>query len=266
MNPALDEHNFQRARALLSQSAGIELNQSKRQMTSNRLSKPMQRLGILSFDAYLSLVEQDKTQLEAFVNAMTTNVTAFFREPHHYPVVAEFLKGKIAQARLWSAGCSTGQEPYSILFKLALAWPGELELRRTPLIVASDIDTQALMRARDGIYKAVELRAFTPNDLARFFDLKSSGEYQVKAGWRRLVDFRQQNLCDPKLAPHGGKVDVIFCRNVMIYFGTALQRQITQRFANALKPGALLVAGHSEMMLHSDELLESLGQTVYRLR
>ena len=261
----VDDASFATIQRLLSNFAGIDLNDSKRQMAANRLTKPMRRINCNSLPEYLLLIQTCAEQRQSFINALTTNVTSFFRESHHYPVIAKHLQGQLGKARIWSAGCSTGQEPYSILMHLAQSDSQALEGRKTPLILATDIDTQALAIARAGIYAQSELKGIEPSFIAYFFDALSDQRFQIKALWRKLIDFRPLNLCHPQLRSPWENVDAIFCRNVMIYFASEQQRRLTARFAQSLVPNGLLIAGHSEMLLHSDSLFKALGQTVYRL-
>ena len=260
----IDDASFALIQSLLEKYAGIALGASKRQMVINRLSGPMRQTGCTSLKNYLPLVEENKEQRQVFINALTTNVTSFFREPHHYPVLARHLKGKLSKARIWSAGCSTGQEPYSILMHLASIDAASLTGRNTPLIMATDIDTQVLAIAKAGIYDKSNLKGIEPATIARFFEPVTEQGFRVKAMWRALIDFRPLNLCDVELRAPREKFDAIFCRNVMIYFGAEQQRRLTTQLVQSLAPNGLLFAGHSEMLLHSNSLFESLGQTVYR--
>jgi chemotaxis protein methyltransferase CheR len=266
MSLALDEQSFKRVCQLLDQHAGIDLNPSKRQMASNRIRKPMQSLGMSSPEDYLNLVARDPQQLQGFINALTTNVSAFNREAHHFPVLVSHLANKVESAKLWSAGCSNGQEPYSMLIALAEAFPGLIAQRKTSLILATDVDTAVLSHAKEGIYEREVLKPLSAAQIGRYFDFQGDDQYQVKASLRKLIDFRPYNLARPNTAPAWSGLDAIFCRNVMIYFKAGTQRQLAETFAKVLKPDALLFTGHSEMLIHSDQLFQSLGQTVFRLR
>lgn len=266
MNAVMDDISFEKVRSLINRYAGIELNASKRLMALNRLSKPMRSLGLSALPEYLARVESDQALRQTFINAMTTHVTSFFREPHHYPLLVAALAKAPATPHLWSAGCSTGEEPYSILISLIEAFPGRFEKTAAPLILATDIDSHVVQLARKGIYARSALAGIGEARLGQCFDRLDAQHFQVKPWLRRLVEFRQHNLADASARLHWPAFDAIFCRNVMIYFGSEVQRDITRRFHQDLKPEGLLFAGHAEMLMHSDDLFRSLGQTLYRRR
>jgi chemotaxis protein methyltransferase CheR len=212
---------------------------------------------------------------------LTTNVTSFNREAHHFESLKAHLKSTFTSSELarnfqlplkiWSAGCSTGQEPYSILMSLLEGGFIAVDedrgtLNQAPLIYATDIDTRALAIAKQGLYDAVLIKELSPTMTKRFFNRLDDKRVQVKPIWRNLIDFSQLNLSKKTIDPKMTGFDAIFCRNVMIYFNSALQKQLVHFFATSLKPQGLLFAGHSEMLLHSESLLRSLGKTVYQLR
>jgi chemotaxis protein methyltransferase CheR len=267
MSTALNQESFERVRKILMQHTGIELNDSKVQMATNRLTKPMRALGLSDLVEYLALLQSDPKLMQGFINAMTTNVTSFFRESHHFEILVQTLLGKQGEARLWSAGCSTGQEPYSILFTLLDAFPELIHSLKRPVVLATDIDTQALSLAKAGVYTKAELSgAFKAPAQRTYFDEISDVELQVKPEFRRLIEFKPYNLAAPSEKAPWQHLDAIFCRNVMIYFGTATQRRITERFYATLKPEGTLFTGHSEMLIHSDGIFQSLGRTVFKAR
>ena len=254
---------FERARRLIHQLAGITMGATKRTMVANRLSKRLKELGVGSFDAYLDSVEnEDSAEREAFVNALTTNLTSFFREAHHFPILVEHLRQAHASGTptIWSAACSTGEEPYSIAMSLLEA--GFERFR----IIASDIDTGALERAQAGIYPAGRAASVGPERLRRFFQ-RGDGPYEgfarVRAEVRQLVEFRCINLHDAAY-PVEGPLDAIFCRNAMIYFARPEQQAVLARFTPLLGRRGLFFAGHSENFHYvAGGLLRTRGQTVY---
>jgi chemotaxis protein methyltransferase CheR len=256
--------DFHHAKRLLLKHAGIELNMSKQQMVFNRLIKPMRQLNYVNIGEFLSDVEERQDLQQRFVNALTTNVTSFFRESHHFPALAKHVSSKLDCLKIWSAGCSTGQEPYSILFSLLDEYP-ILAKSKSPFILATDIDTTALAAAELGRYSDTELNGVTAQQIAKYFDAGADNQFQVKSNFRHLIDFKTFNLIGSSPAPWKD-LDVIFCRNVMIYFGAETQRALVNKFANLLKPDGLLISGHAEMLLHSDSVLSSVGRTVYCLR
>jgi chemotaxis protein methyltransferase CheR len=272
----MTDDTFISIQSILSSLAGIELKDSKRQMVINRLTKPMRENDCPSIEAYLQIVQ---SQPQDFINALTTNVTSFNREAHHFAFLNSHIKRLSAlesadspmSLKIWSAGCSTGQEPYSILMSLIESnFPNidanRLPAQRMPFIYATDIDTQALAIAREGIYDVSLVKEISPAMVNRFFTRVDDRRLQVKAVWRNMIDFSQLNLSAKKIAPKTDGFDAIFCRNVMIYFNSDLQKRLVKFFATALKPEGLLFAGHSEMLLHADSILKPLGKTVYQVR
>ncbi len=274
----LTDDTFVSIQSILSSHAGIELKDSKRQMVINRLTKPMRENDCPSIEAYLKII-QGQSPPQDFINALTTNVTSFNREAHHFESLNNHIKALPLQhnaalptsLKIWSAGCSTGQEPYSILMSLIESNflnidDNRLPAQRMPFIYATDIDTQALAIAQEGIYDVRLVKDISPAMVNRFFTRVDDRRLQVKAVWRNMIDFSQLNLSAKKMAPKTNGFDAIFCRNVMIYFNSDLQKRLVKFFATALKPEGLFFAGHSEMLLHAESLLKPLGKTVYQLR
>lgn len=269
----LADDTFATIQHMLSAHAGIELKDSKRQMVINRLTKPMRENHCDSIDAYLKIA-QSQMQPQEFINALTTNVTSFNREAHHFIALSEHLnkyslpanEGLSKSVKIWSAGCSTGQEPYSILMSLIESKFLTEASPRQPFIYATDIDTQALSIARFGIYDKRLISDISPAMTGRFFNRLDETRVQVKEVWRNMVDFSPLNLSAKSIVPKMNDFEFIFCRNVMIYFNNALQKRLVDFFASTLKPNGLLFAGHSEMLLHSDSILKPLGKTIYQLR
>ena len=262
--------DFERVRALIYRQAGISLADSKQEMVYSRLARRLRATGIASFAIYLDGLEAGRMpdEWEAFTNALTTNLTSFFREAHHFPLLAEHaLKAKArhgASLSIWCSASSTGEEPYSIAMTLCEAFN---TLTPPVSIVATDIDTNVLATAGAGVYPIERVDKLEPERLRRFF-LKGKGAQEglvrVRPELRQLVSFRPLNLLaegwDLK-----GPFDAIFCRNVMIYFDKATQRKILSRFVPLMKPDALLFAGHSENFLYVSDALRLRGKTVYEL-
>ena len=262
--PELCNAEFERARRLIHAIAGITMGPTKRTMVANRLSRRLRETGIGSFEAYLDAVEaEDSPEREAFTNALTTNLTSFFREAHHFPMLVEHVRRGPAgtTATIWSAACSTGEEPYSIAMALL-----EAGLERPFRIIASDIDTTALARAQAGIYPAARACAVGLERLHRYFqrgDGPNEGLARVRPEVRALVEFRCVNLHDAAY-PVEGPLDAIFCRNAMIYFARPEQLAVLQRFAPLIAARGLLFAGHSENFHYvAGGLLRTRGHTVY---
>ncbi|OSN04935.1 chemotaxis protein CheR [Lonsdalea iberica] len=264
--PLSDTH-FKRISQLIYQRAGIVLADHKREMVYNRLVRRLRLLGINDFGQYLALLEADPNSAEwqAFTNALTTNLTAFFREAHHFPILAEHARKRQGNYSVWSTAASTGEEPYSLAMTLAEVF-GDKSHNRCQ-VVASDIDTQVLEKASAGIYRQDELRSLSPQQMQRFF-LRGTGPHsglvRVRPELASMVHFQQVNLLAPEWSVPA-PFDAIFCRNIMIYFDKETQERILRRFVPLLKPGGLLFAGHSENFSQISREFYLRGQTVYGL-
>ena len=258
------DREFQQARRLIYQLAGISMSDLKQDLVYGRLVRRLRATGHTSFQAYLDFVERDRgAEREAFINALTTNLTSFFREPHHFPILADHARKRPAHEpfRVWCAASSTGEEPYSIAITLAEALP----TTRRVEILASDIDTQVLATAQQGEYPLVRLNAMSAERRSRFFITGAgvpAGMARVKPELIERIRFGKINLLDPTWSVRG-PLDVIFCRNVMIYFDKPTQRKLLERFKPMLRPDGLLICGHSESFQHHADLFRNLGHTVY---
>jgi chemotaxis protein methyltransferase CheR len=258
--------DFARVKTIIYRKAGINLGESKKQLVYSRLARRLRALKLNSFDEYLVYLDCNHDEQQEFINALTTNLTAFFREPHHFSVLSDFVRNRKTAAgtlRVWCAASSTGEEPYSIAMTLVEAY-GTYE---PPVeIIASDIDSSVLQFAAQGVYVLERLDALSSAQKKQFF-LRGKGGNNGKAKvidkLRQLIDFRQINLLDQdwKL---GSGFDVIFCRNVMIYFDKATQLKLLERMARLLKPDGLYIAGHSESFSHASHLVKLVGKTTYR--
>ncbi|MCS2154800.1 protein-glutamate O-methyltransferase CheR [Scandinavium goeteborgense] len=263
---ALSDAQFRRICQLIYQRAGIVLADHKRDMVYNRLVRRLRQLGLDDFGRYLAMLEanQDNAEWQAFINSLTTNLTAFFREAHHFPTLAEHAKRRQGEYRVWSAAASTGEEPYSIAITLADTLgtaPGRWK------VFASDIDTEVLTKAQNGVYRQDELKTLSQQQLQHYFMRGTgphSGLVRVRQELANYVDFAPVNLLD-KNYNVPGPFDAIFCRNVMIYFDKTTQQEILRRFVPLLKPDGLLFAGHSENFSHLVREFSLRGQTVYAL-
>ena len=259
--------DFERVRALIYQRAGISLADSKQEMVYSRLARRLRATGIVSFERYLNDLEAGRLgeEWESFTNALTTNLTSFFREAHHFPLLAEHvLKLREQPITIWCSAASTGEEPYSIAMTVCEAFN---TLTPPVQIIATDIDTNVLNTGSSGVYAIDRIDKMAPERAKRFFQRgkgEQEGMVRVRPELRQLVTFRQLNLLADKW-PLNGQFDVIFCRNVMIYFDKGTQRKILSRFVPLMKPNALLFAGHSENFLYVSESLKLRGKTVYEL-
>ena len=256
---------------LVRKHTGIALSEHKRDLVYGRLSKRLRALGLSRFCDYCDLLESNPAQeLEQFTNAITTNLTAFFRENHHF----EYLQKTLAPAlleryrrnkklRIWSAGCSTGEEPYSLAMALRESIPDidDRDIR----ILASDLDSNVVATGAEGIYPSQRIESLSHERKKRWFELgkgSNVGKVRVSQDLRKLVSFRQLNMLQDW--PMSGKFDVVFCRNVVIYFDKATQKQLFERFANVMQPESTLCIGHSETLHNICDRFELAGKTIYR--
>ncbi|HJV28102.1 MAG TPA: CheR family methyltransferase [Aromatoleum sp.] len=257
------DRDFARIRQLIYDHAGISLSEKKRDMVYSRIARRLRATGTTRFADYLALLERDDgREWEQFVNALTTNLTSFFREPHHFPVLAEIARKRPKGLRVWCAAASTGEEPYSLAITLADAYGSATPPVR---ILATDLDTQVLTRARAGIYPLDRVEKLPAAMLKRHFHRgtgRNEGLARVRPELQSLIEFDQINLLDPRW-PVEGPLDAIFCRNVMIYFDKPTQRRILERFVPLLAPHGLLFAGHSENFHNAHDLFRLRGKTIY---
>lgn len=258
--------DFERVRALIHKRAGIALADSKHEMVYSRLARRLRATGIRSFEAYLDALESrvDNEEWEAFTNALTTNLTSFFREAHHFPILADHVRGAREPVSIWCAASSTGEEPYSIAMTLCETLGSFASQAH---VIATDIATNVLATASEGVYPLDRLEKMSPERAKRFF-LKGKGRHEglvrVRPELRQMVTFRQLNLLADDW-PVSGSFDAIFCRNVMIYFDKPTQGKILARFPSLMKPDGLLFAGHSENFLYVSDAFRLRGKTVYEL-
>jgi chemotaxis protein methyltransferase CheR len=259
--------DFERVRQLIYQRAGISLHTGKQAMVYSRLSRRLRDTGRNSFAEYLQWLERASgpeadSEWQEFVNCLTTNLTAFFREEHHFHALVEDLRARAARPiRIWCNAASTGEEPYS----LAMTVVETLGVSAQVKLVCSDIDTKVLATAQRGVYSA-EARGLNPERLRRHFMRgkgANSGHIRIKPELARLIEFRSFNLMSPSWASLGEAFDLVFCRNVMIYFDAPTQRRVLEHMHAAMKPGGLLYVGHSENFTESRDLFRLRGKTIY---
>jgi len=258
--------DFDRVQDLIYRRAGISLHDGKHAMVYSRLSRRLRDTGHQSFKDYLSWLEATEgDEWQEFVNALTTNLTSFFREQHHFEIFSEHLKSKPAAQpwRVWCAAASTGEEPYSIVMTALEA----LGSRPHFSLQASDIDSKVLATAANGVYKAESLKGISPAQMQAYFMRgkgSNAGMVRVKPELKQYVEFLIVNLIKDDW-PFREPFDVVFCRNVMIYFDKDTQYKILKRFVPMLEPHGLLFSGHSESLLHAADLFKLRGNTIYEL-
>ncbi|RVU30072.1 CheR family methyltransferase [Neptunomonas marina] len=262
------QKDFERVRKELYAHAGITLSDHKKDMTYNRLVRRLRELGLNSFDEYFAYLTQHDDEFGMFINALTTNLTSFFRENHHFEylqreIIASAEVAASRRLRIWSAGCSMGEEPYSIAISCMSA---PVETQHWDIqILATDIDTKVLQTGANGIYGIERIESIPAQLKRRFFRRgkgAQEGNVKVAPELQQLITFKQLNLMEA--LPFKGPLDVIFCRNVMIYFDKETQQMLLDKFAEVLKPGGILFVGHSESPFRLTDRFKLIGQTVYR--
>ena len=254
--------------ALVRTHTGIALSDNKRELVYSRLTRRLRKLQLPGFRAYIELLATgEPKELEEFTNAITTNLTAFFREDHHFEhlndeVLPELARKNAAARRLriWSAGCSTGEEPYSIAMTLQenmALFPG-WDVK----ILATDLDSNVVAHAAAGVYNPDRLDKMRPERLRTFFSQNAGGQYKTADCLKQLITFKQLNLMHEW--PMRGPFDIIFCRNVVIYFDKPTQRGLFDRMANLQANGAYLFIGHSESLFKVTDRYKLIGRTIYQ--
>jgi len=272
---SLGEREFQRIKAIMIAKTGITLGNDKINLVHSRLQKRMRQLGHTDFSVYCNIVESPEggAELRYMVNALTTNLTRFFREPHHFKhLVEETLPQIVSRAkkgeriRIWSGGCSTGQEPYSIAAVLLSMMPDAPN--KNVKILASDIDSNVIQTARQGSYEASIIKHMPEKLKNKFFHCTGEEHGQTYTAGpeiKSIISFRELNLNAPAW-PMKGTFDIIFCRNTVIYFDEETQAKIWTRFKNQLSPGGYLYIGHSERLSGpSAKKFTKVGTTTYQL-
>lgn len=261
---AWTDADFGHVQQLIYKRAGISLHDGKHAMVYSRLSRRLRDTGHQSFREYLSWLEStDGPEWQEFVNALTTNLTSFFREQHHFDNLAQLLKSRPPHYHwhVWCSAASTGEEPYSILITALEA----LGARCNFSLVASDIDSKVLATAAQGVYRLENMKGMDTSRLQRFF-LRGKGDnvglVRVKPELKQMVDFQMVNLIRDDW-PFKETFDIVFCRNVMIYFDAPTQRKVLERIYRVMKPGGILYVGHAENFSDSKDLFILKGKTVY---
>jgi chemotaxis protein methyltransferase CheR len=266
--------DFRSLVALARERTGISLSDSKRNLIYSRLSRRLRALGMNSFRAYREYLNSadGEQEIESFINSISTNLTKFFRESHHFDHLRDRVALPFSQAssskpgqrlRIWSAGCSTGEEPYTIAAVLRRAIP-DID-RQDVRILATDIDTEVLSKGANGEYPAASIEDVPDNYRGVFQPKAARGTSAVIMGdeLKALISFRHLNLMEHPW-PMRGLFDAIFCRNVMIYFDGPTKATLIDRFVEHLKPGGWLYIGHSESLLGTHQHLSHAGRTIYR--
>jgi len=263
------DRDFKDIANLVYNACGIVLGDHKREMVYSRLARRIRALKLNDFKAYLAYLDTHKDQeFDAFINAITTNLTSFFREVHHFEFIKSELIPNLIKAnkdtkrvRIWSAGCSTGEEPYSLAMTLNNAFPSNWDVK----ILATDLDSNVLEKGQKGVYTAANVNGLDATHLKRWFLKSKDGEhYKVKDTLRERISFKRLNLLQDW--PMKGPFDLILCRNVVIYFDKETKDHLFKRYANILSDHGYLFLGHSESMGKEHSNYKNLGKTMYQLR
>ena len=258
--------DFDRIRRLIYARAGISLHEGKQAMVYSRLTRRLRETRHPSFGSYLDALEAGSgpsadAEWQEFVNCLTTNLTSFFRESHHFDMLRdELLARRGRPLRIWCNAASTGEEPYSIAMTVAETLPGT-----AVGLLCTDIDTKVLDKAQRGVYGA-DSRGLTPERLRRHFlkgTGRNEGSIRVKPELARMVDFRPFNLMSANWGVLGEAFDIVFCRNVMIYFDDPTQRKVLEHIHGVMRKGGVLFVGHSENFTDARDLFQLRGKTVY---
>jgi chemotaxis protein methyltransferase CheR len=268
---AFGNEDFEALRALVKELTGINLTDQKRELVYGRLARRLRALQLRSFAEYREVLASDGgREITELCNAITTNLTSFFREPHHFDYLRDHVLLPMAgqgtgtrRLRIWSAGCSSGEEPYSIAMTILEAIPdlGRWDIR----ILATDLDSDVLEKGRRGLYAADRVRGLSQQRLSKFFVQRNERDglhYQVVPELASLITFKQLNLMHP--LPMKGPLHAIFCRNVVIYFDKDTQRELFARVSQLQQPGQLLFLGHSESLFKVSEAYALIGRTVHQ--
>jgi len=264
--------DFKSVRDLVRKNTGISLSEAKRDMVYSRLVRRLRELNLQRFSDYLALVCSDGAddELIQFTNAITTNLTSFFREGHHFEYLAETVlpelmrqNADVRKIRIWCCAASTGEEPYSIAMVVKEVIPKNSGW--DVKILATDLDTNVLATAEKGIYPVDRIKDIPAHRQRRFF-LKGGGKQQghvrIRPELQQIITYKKLNLMDQW--PLSGPIDIIFCRNVVIYFTKDTQKVLLERFTKLVAPGAHLFMGHSESLNNVTDKFQLLGRTIYR--
>jgi chemotaxis protein methyltransferase CheR len=267
MTPVMEQTTFDRLREIVYETSGISLSERKEALVSARVGKRMRTLGIRDYEHYLHYLEENGDEVVGLLDAVSTNVTSYFRESHHFDYIGDAVNEWYAAGqrrfRFWSAACSTGEEPYSLAMVLreALPYP-DADIR----ILATDISTEALATCQTARYDTRRMEP-VPQDLReRWFDARGAGAARVwepKKTLRDMVVFRRLNLSAPPF-PMKGPLDAVFCRNVMIYFDDAVRMRLLDESHRLLKPGGLLFVGHAESLAGMISDFKYVRPSIYR--
>ncbi|NRD72266.1 protein-glutamate O-methyltransferase CheR [Shewanella sp. VB17] len=261
----MTQADFEFIRSLAYENTGIVLPERKKHMVYSRLSRRLRQLKLTNFAQYCSYVSNTPDERMNFINALTTNLTAFFREEHHFSyleqvIVPQWKKENKNRLRIWSSACSTGEEPYSIAMTLEKHFPStKSDLK----ILATDLDTNVLQKAAAGTYSCDSVTNLPDRYTEKYVSHTPDNQHiQMRSNIQKMIHFKQLNLLEKW--PMTGPFDIIFCRNVLIYFDNETKKKIIAKFRKMLSPHGYLFIGHSETLMNISEEFDLIGQTIYR--
>jgi chemotaxis protein methyltransferase CheR len=264
----LDTKSFDEFRSLVYDVSGISLGKGKEALVSSRIGKRMRTLGMEEFRSYLAMVKQDPggEELVHLLDAISTNVTSFFRESQHFDLIRELFAGWLKDGqrrfRFWSAACSTGEEPYTLAMTLAEVLDGrDVDLK----ILATDLSTRVLEKAAQGEYPEAKLAGVPAALRGKYFRREGDRDdpvYRVRDDLKRWIVFKRFNLSQPPF-PMQGPMDIVLCRNVMIYFDNRTRQGLVAEIHRMLKPGGYLMVGHAESLTGIANDLGNVKPSVY---
>jgi chemotaxis protein methyltransferase CheR len=264
----IDDRTFKHICSFVYEKCGITLTDKKRALVSARIRKRMRMLKLTSPTEYFNIIMNDETGLEVvlLLDAISTNVTSFYREPAHFDFLNQTVKDMTASGqtrfRIWCAASSSGEEPYTIAFTFREACDRDVDVK----ILATDISTKVLALARDGIYEPVKLKGVPDHILKKYFTRSKEGkteQFCVKDGIKQMITFSRLNLVETPY-PMKGPMDIIFCRNVMIYFDREVRKKLVEEFYRLIKPDGYLIVGHTESLVDVKTKFKRLGPSIYQ--
>ncbi|MCP5047628.1 MAG: protein-glutamate O-methyltransferase CheR [bacterium] len=268
----LSEREFRAIRTIVYDTTGINLSDSKRALIVSRLSRRLRQLSFDSFQPYISLLESDTDEVLLMINRITTNLTKFYREDSQFKVLKDTILPSVLEnkkrsgdnaLRIWSAGCSTGEEVYTILFEISNAFDGRIPATLDMKILGSDIDTNVLKKASSGTYSGEEVTNVKHKTLEIYFDKLSANQYRIKRQWRQYVLFKRINLVYDNFK-FKRKVDIIFCRNVVIYFDNHTREKLYNKFHAVLNEPGFFFSGHSENLFKYNKVFKLVEKSIYK--
>lgn len=268
----LSDFEFRKIRNIVYNTTGINLIASKRALVVSRLARRLRQLNFDSFLPYISRLESDADEVLLMINRITTNLTKFYREKSQFeilkneilPVIMEHKKLKGENwLRIWSAGCSTGEEVYTILFEIAAAFNGRIPMNLDLKILGSDIDTNVLTKAASACYSTDEIAELPAIAKEKYLDKRGDNQFQIKEQWRKYVLFKRINLVSDTFA-FKQKLDVIFCRNVVIYFDKKTREELYRKFHSVLNEPGFFFSGHSENLFKYSDVFKFLEKSIYK--